>query len=189
MSRIAQPARLALWVLWGVIAYCWVDLLPPTSSLLEYLRNPAYFAMLAATLAAAFYSATYIFVADSHAWRRLQLALFLAGMPLVYLWGAIVAGDRTAVLLEAFGMAVFMPMAVFGWRRSIRILGLGIAAHGIAWDAWHHGHAAYMEAWYPVGCLVVDLAFCLVAIAEHYGEPTRVQASMPPRAANLSESG
>lgn len=165
MTEAHTRERLALLVLWGVIAYCWLGLLTPASAPLDYLLSPAYCAMVAATLSTALYSAIHVFAPVSDASRRRLLALFLAGMPFVYLWSAGRGGDAQAVILESLGAAVFVPTAVLGYRRSLLVLGGGIAAHGIAWDLWHHHRATYIEPWYPLGCLLVDVALFLVVLA------------------------
>lgn len=169
MTKASSSETLAFAVLIGTIAYCWLGLVPPAESLHQYLFNPASFALVAATVSASVYVAISVTVAPPLPWQRLLLALFLAGMPFIYLWAAIVAGDRDAIILETLGVFVFVPMAAWGYRRSLLILGIGIAAHGIAWDAWHHHNAAYIEPWYPFGCLVVDVAFFIVAAAQSFG--------------------
>lgn len=165
MIKASRLELISLVVLWGVIVYCWGWLLAPASSPLEYLINPAYVAMIGATVSTAVYSAVAVFIESPIIWKRALLALFLAGMPFVYLWAAVLSHDPGAVVLESVGALIFVPLAVLGYRRSFSILGLGIAAHGIAWDVWHRSHASYIEPWYPVGCLIVDLAFAGVALA------------------------
>lgn len=166
MNKPTSIEVVAYTVLVGAIVYCWAGFVPPAATGWDYFRNPAYFALVGATLSAAIYVGVSLVVADSMAWRRLLLALFLAGMPLIYLWAAVVASDRSTVVLESIGLVVIIAMAVFGFRRSLLVLGAGIAAHGIAWDAWHHHRAGYIEPWYPVGCLIVDVAFFGVAAAQ-----------------------
>lgn len=39
------------------------------------------------------------------------------------------------------------------------MLALGIAAHGVLWDTWHHGRTNSMPDWYATACLVVDLGW------------------------------
>ena len=165
MIKAARLELISLAALWAVIGYCWVYLLAPARTPLEYLFNPAYVAMVGATVSAAAYSAIAVYIESPMIWKRALLALFLSGMPLVYLWAAYLAQDRGAIIVESAGVLIFVPLAVFGYRRSLSILGAGIAAHGIGWDAWHHSHANYIEPWYPVGCLIVDLAFFAVAVA------------------------
>jgi len=96
---------------------------------------------------------------------RLVLALFLAGMQLIYAWAAILHGDRSDLGVEALGMLAFVGLAVAGYARWPWLIGIGILAHGLAWDSWHHGHASYIPDWYSLGCLVTDLgvgAFALL---------------------------
>ncbi len=184
MAAAQTQERIALVVLSGAIAYCWVGLLTPAHSSVEYLTNPAYCAMAGATLSAALYSAIHLAATNSEIWRRRLLALFLAGMPLIYLWGAILVGDTPAILLASVGACIFIPVAVLGYRKSILGLGVGIAAHGIAWDLWHHHRATYIEPWYPIGCLLVDLALCLVVLAYVFGgKPGAIVEQEAPNAA------
>ena len=89
-------------------------------------------------------------------------AAFLAGMPLVYLasWAWAEPRDPVAWLgLEAIGVIIYVAFAVLGMRRSPWFLVIGIAAHGIAWDLWHHAHATYIPHWYATGCFIVDVAY------------------------------
>lgn len=153
----------------AALGYCWVGLVPPTGSALDYVLNPAYFALVAATISSVTYLSVSALVTNSLDLRRLFLALFLAGMPLIYLWAAILASNHQGIIREAVGAAIFIPMAVLGCRRSLLLLGAGIAAHGIAWDIWHHHHAPYIEPWYPAGCLIIDLALFFVVAAQHFG--------------------
>jgi hypothetical protein len=92
--------------------------------------------------------------------ERAWIALFLAGMPVVY----VVRGLRHPasggwLALELLGLLVFGVLAVAGWRRAPWLLAAGIAAHGLAWDAWHLGGPSYIPPWYARGCLLVDVGF------------------------------
>ena len=171
MARASRFDFPALVTLWGAIVYCWRDLLAPAATPLEYLFNPAYFAIVAATASAASYTAICLLAKNAQSWRKALLATFLGGMPLIYLWAAMVAGGKAAILLELGGAFLFVPLAVFGYRRSPLVLGAGIAAHGIAWDLWHHHQATYIEPWYPAGCLVVDIAFFVAVALQELGGP------------------
>jgi hypothetical protein len=110
--------------------------------------------------------------------ERLLLASFLAGMPIMYLWGALRNHDTSGALLESVGLLVYGAWAVVGYRRSSMVIGMGIAAHGIGWDAWHHGHVSYMEPHYPMGCLIIDIAFGLAIAGAVFGRPVVTQQSV-----------
>jgi hypothetical protein len=102
--------------------------------------------------------------------ERLLLAGFLVGMPVIYIWAALRANDYGSALLESLGLIAFGSCAVVGFRRSMLLLGVGIAAHGLAWDAWHHGHAGYIEPWYPLACFIVDIALGLTVAIQAGGD-------------------
>jgi hypothetical protein len=155
-------AGLALLI--GAVAWCWF--LAPSVPLASY-RNPAYLALVVATVVVGVYA---ILVSLPRSPRRPELVLlstFLAAMPVVYLWAALRADSRDGALVESIGLFIFGAWAVVGYRRSALWLGIGIAAHGLAWDAWHQGRTSFIEPWYPLACLVVDLAFGLAVAAQH----------------------
>jgi hypothetical protein len=98
--------------------------------------------------------------------ERATAALFLAGMPVVYVvrWLEVGgAGSGAAALgVELGGLVAFAALAVLGLKRSPWFLVGGIAAHGIAWDAWHWAFgSAFMFDWYAIGCLMCDLGLSL----------------------------
>ena len=89
--------------------------------------------------------------------RRL-LAIFLTGMPLVYLanwlrWG----GDPTWLGIETVGLILFGTAAWLGCSRSGLLLASGIATHAV-WDAAHLGGPSFVPDWYATGCAIVDVA-------------------------------
>jgi hypothetical protein len=98
--------------------------------------------------------------------ERVLLAGFLAAMPLVYVasWALSGAGGPM-IWVELGGLAIFSGLAWAGLRRSPWFLVAGIALHGIGWDLWHHGRSGYITGWYPMACLVVDVAVGLYAAA------------------------
>ncbi|MCE9577796.1 MAG: hypothetical protein K8W52_31975 [Deltaproteobacteria bacterium] len=110
--------------------------------------------------------------------RRLQLALFLGGMPIIYAWCALLRGDTSALAIESIGLVVFGGLAIAGYLRVPLLLGVGIIAHGVAWDAWHHGHSSYVPDWYSAGCLVADLGIGLFALS--YLAPLARSRLIPP---------
>lgn len=95
------------------------------------------------------------------------LALFLAGMPLIYLgrWildGRMLAGYR-GLIIELAGLLFYATLAVVGLRRPWFLVA-GIAAHGIGWDIWHYyPRSGYIPSWYALGCLVVDVGLAVYA--------------------------
>ena len=93
--------------------------------------------------------------------ERTWLAVFLVGMPLIYVMGWFVARDHAArswLWVELLGLAIYAAFAALGLKKSPWFLAIGIAGHGIAWDAWHYKNSAYVPDWYAVACLLVDLA-------------------------------
>lgn len=161
LAKLELPAY-ALLV--AAIAYAWIAL-APESPLLHPLVPP-YFATLAAMLVTASLLLLRLLPRRQLLLEKLTLALFLAGMPLIYLWAAWLAGDAGGMKLEAVGLLLFGALAVQGYRGMPVLLGIGILAHGIAWDAWHHGHSAYMPDWYALGCLLVDVALGLLVFTQ-----------------------
>lgn len=97
--------------------------------------------------------------------RRL-LALFLAGMPVVYVadWFRF-GGELLWLGIELVGVLVFWTLAVLGTRSSPWFLVAGLAAHGV-WDAAHVGRTAFVADWYTVGCFLVDMAVAVYAAGQ-----------------------
>ena len=103
-------------------------------------------------------------VAGIERFDRFVLAVFLLGMQLIYVWAAILHGDRGELGVEAIGMVLFAGLALAGYARWPWLIGTGILAHGLAWDSWHHGRSGYIPDWYSAGCLVTDLGVGLFAL-------------------------
>jgi len=97
--------------------------------------------------------------------ERAWATMFLGGMPLVYVAQSVLArpaGSSAAwPWVELAGLAVFAGLAALGVRRSPWYTVAGIAAHGVAWDAWHYLHTDYVPDWYVTGCLLVDVGLGL----------------------------
>ena len=98
--------------------------------------------------------------------ERLWSALFLAGMPLIYITRWLIAGgggtSATWLGVEIAGLPLYAGLAAIGLRGSPWFIVAGIAAHGLAWDSWHwHPSSSYVPSWYAVGCMVVDLGLSL----------------------------
>jgi hypothetical protein len=92
--------------------------------------------------------------------ERVWMAVFLSGMPLVYIVSCLANGVTGAwLVLEILGLPVYAGLAMLGLKRSPWFMAVGIAAHGVAWDAWHWLlDAADIPRWYAIGCLLVDVA-------------------------------
>src|SRR5262249_24760959 len=98
--------------------------------------------------------------------ERLIYAGFLAAMPFIYLAAALKLGSRFDIAIELLGVPVFVGLDAFGYYRSFLALGLGLAAHGLGWDLWHHGSSSYIASWYPSACLVIDLALGFLVVTQ-----------------------
>jgi hypothetical protein len=58
--------------------------------------------------------------------------------------------------------SVYAGLALFGLRGRPWLIVVGIAAHGLAWDAWHmHPPSRYIPGWYAVGCLLADIGLSI----------------------------
>src|SRR5215475_11482040 len=101
-------------------------------------------------------------------WRleRLIYAVFLAAMPFIYLAAALKRGSSFDIAIELVGVPVFVGLAVFGNYKAFLALALGLVAHGLGWDLWHHGSHSYIASWYPSACLVVDLALGFLVVTQ-----------------------
>ena len=133
-----------------------------------HLLDPCILAALASAI-----TLVLIYVARWHgdagvAFERGLLALFLAGMPVIYLarWLAFRLENSSPAWLaiELVGLAIFGLLAVLGLKRSPWFLAVGIAGHGIVWDV-PHLTSAYMPSWYGIMCLIVDVGLGLYTAA------------------------
>jgi len=150
-----------------------------------HLAEPTYLAALAA-VAVTLVLAITRYVARPPWLDRLVLAAFLAAMPVIYVWCAILRGDARDLGLESIGLVIYGGAAVAGYLRWPWLIGTGIIAHGLGWDLWHHGHSSYVPDWYSLACLVVDVgigAFALVYLRRaDDAEPISQRAALPRRA-------
>jgi hypothetical protein len=100
--------------------------------------------------------------------ERGVLALFLAGMPVIYLarWLMFRPADSQPVWLavELVGLGIFGLLTVLGLKRSPWFLVIGIAGHGIVWDL-SHLTSAYIPSWYTIMCMLVDVGLGLYTAA------------------------
>ena len=108
--------------------------------------------------------------------ERAFIALFLAGMPVVYVVSWMTHGTGGAWLaVELLGLLLYGGLAVAGWRHAPWLLAAGVAAHGIAWDAWHLAGSSYMPHWYALGCLIID-----VGLAAYVSTRVATWRAVPP---------
>jgi hypothetical protein len=108
--------------------------------------------------------------------ERAILALFLAGMPVVYLWAALLRSPDSGTLgVEGVGLLLFAGAAGLGYMRYPLLLGFGILGHGLGWDLWHFGRSLFMPDWYAVACLIADVGIGFYALtqAKAYSDSTR----------------
>ncbi|HLJ88439.1 MAG TPA: hypothetical protein VKZ53_16585 [Candidatus Angelobacter sp.] len=94
--------------------------------------------------------------------EKWQITAFLAGMPVIYISRWFEAGGGGAshswLWAEILGLFIYGALAILGFRRWPWLLAVGIALHGIAWDAWHYlMNSAYIPDWYAIACLVADV--------------------------------
>ena len=84
------------------------------------------------------------------------LAGFLFGMPLVYLADWLRFGGSVPWLgIELVGAGVYWALLVWGLRRGIRALAVGVGLHAL-WDLIHYGTSSYVPDWYVVACVIID---------------------------------
>jgi hypothetical protein len=114
--------------------------------------------------------------------ERRAAALFLAGMPIVYIvrWFEVDGAPPAALAVEIGGLVFFAALAILGLTRSPWFLVVGIAVHGMAWDAWHWLlGSTFMFDWYAIGCLVCDVGLSAYLAVRICG------VTSPPNAADI----
>jgi hypothetical protein len=93
--------------------------------------------------------------------EQFAAALFLVGMPVVYIVAWLQVSDGSTVnwlLIEMAGFPLYAALAVLGLWKSPWFLVIGIAGHGLGWDAWHYfSSTPYIPHWYAIGCLLADI--------------------------------
>jgi hypothetical protein len=111
--------------------------------------------------------------------ERAVLALFLAGMPPIYVSSWLIAPQAGWLPIEIVGVVVFGALAVLGYLRSPWFLAAGIAGHGVFWDLWHAHRQTFVADWYTFGCLEVDLMLGLYVALEipHFRARARADAA------------
>jgi hypothetical protein len=100
--------------------------------------------------------------------ERRVLTVFLIAMPIVYVAQYALTMGRVATgraWVEFGGIPLFGTLAFLGLKRSTWFLVVGIAGHGLAWDAWHYRNSTYIPDWYSTGCLLLDVTIAVYVAA------------------------
>jgi hypothetical protein len=173
MANLKKLEPVAFVLLLVVVCYALVVLAPHSAlheSMAETLAGGATVAVAIALLV--------LWRLPKHHWslERLIYAVSLAAMPCILSRRCVQAGIEFRHCDRACGLLVFVGLAVFGYYKSFLVLGLGILAHGLGCDLWHHGSASYIASWYPLACSLVDLAlgFLVLNQASVHQMPNKV---------------
>ena len=82
-----------------------------------------------------------------------------------YMLFGVLGGDMHALMLESIGLIAFASAAVFGVRRHLAFVAIGLAAHGV-FDAAHGSLIANpgVPEWWPAFCGTYDIvaAACMI---------------------------
>jgi hypothetical protein len=134
--------------------------LVPSDSWRAHYADPCHLAAIAGLAVVFGLLVTTIVGERALGFERVMLAVFLAGMPLVYgaSWLLSPSVGVGWLVVEALAVPLYGALALLGLRSSVWWLVAGIAAHGLCWDAWHHVTTSVVPRWYATGCLVLDLA-------------------------------
>jgi hypothetical protein len=159
MTRLRETGAILVALL--LLAYTCFTLVP--AGFLHALVNPAHAATLGGMVSLVFMGAATWRPPKEPTFLPSLVAQVLASMPVFYLWAAVRSGQPDAIATELVGLMIFVAWALFGDQRSHRALGLGIVAHGLLWDSWHHHRSDIFDPWYPGACLLFDVAVGLVA--------------------------
>lgn len=85
---------------------------------------------------------------------------------------AAMGGDRTALLEESIGFALFAGAAVIGFRTSLWLVAAALFGHGV-FDFFHGGIISNggVPSWWPAFCLSFDVvaAGCLALLLRFGG--------------------
>jgi hypothetical protein len=98
-----------------------------------------------------------------------------------YVLFAAMGGSVSALVAEAGTMAVFVAISIWGVRRNLWIVVVGLAAHGV-FDSFHAALAvdASAPAWWPTFCLAFDItAAAYVACLLTFGRINSRSLEMP----------
>ena len=129
----------------------------------RHLAEPVYLAVLANIAVVAFITLVRLTGARGSRSERTVLALFLAGMPVIYVSSWLLSPQPGWLWVELSGCAIFSALAWLGSVRSAWFLALGILAHGVFWDLWHHDQTSFIPNWYTIGCGITDFGVSLYA--------------------------
>lgn len=154
-------------LLFGTLALS-LTLIAPPEALLQFTKLETY-AAIGAVIAALEFLILRVLPKRILKLERALYALFLGSMPLLYFGAALLAGaNLTDLIIEFLGVIIFIGLAVWGYFKSFTVLAVGIIAHGVGWDLWHHAPAqqSFIASWYPLTCLLIDVALGLLALAQ-----------------------
>ncbi|WP_394826609.1 hypothetical protein [Pendulispora albinea] len=132
----------------------------------SHFTDPAYLAIASAGIVVALITILRIHGLRWSRAEQILLAMFLSGMPLVYLASGVQSGQLSGLPVEFLGLALFATLAVLGLRYSPWFTVGGIFAHGLLWDTWHYQPATMVPAWYAAACAIVDVGFGLYAMIQ-----------------------
>jgi hypothetical protein len=181
---MANPKKLepVAFVLLFTALYYALVVLAPHSALYEFPTAETLAGLAALVVAVALVVLRFLPKRRWHV-ERLIYAGFLAAMPFIYLAAALKRGSSLDIAIELVGAPLFVGLAVFGYYKSFLALGLGLAAHRLGWDLWHHGPTSYNASWYPSACLVVDLGLAFLGVTQasiHQVPNKALQQTAPP---------
>lgn len=76
-----------------------------------------------------------------------------------YILFATMGAPKSVLLIESAGAAVFISLAVFGFKKSPWVIAAALAGHGV-YDFFHHFliHDLGVPVWWPGFCLSFDIA-------------------------------
>lgn len=82
-----------------------------------------------------------------------------------YMLFAAMSGSMQTVLLESVPVAVFMAIAIAGYRRNVWLVAAGLTAHGL-FDTVHGRLITNtgMPVWWPPFCASIDIAIGMYAM-------------------------
>lgn len=161
LKRLEWPAFL---LLFAALAYAIVALVPGAAW--QDFAKAEMLAAIAAVVVALALLGLRLLPVRRPGLERFIYAAFLAGMPFIYVAAALLQGDTPGLPIELIGVPLFVGLAAYGYYRSFLVIGLGIIAHGIGWDLWHHGAATSIASWYPAACLLADLTLGFLALTQ-----------------------
>ncbi len=156
MLRMKTNERIAFALAFAALAYS-LGVLAPIAE----FRSIAWPEMLASVAGAGVVTLLLLLRLLPQRYLRLEraiYALFLAGMPFIYAGAAYLSGSGADLALECIGIPIYVGLALYGYYRSCLTLALGIVAHGVGWDAWHHAGTSYIAGWYAWACLLADVS-------------------------------